>query len=76
MSSKHDLEVIKGAIFLSCSLTSIFSVAVIVMDSGQWIELPHVKNGIKPSDHEFAHTNSGTYLEEGPTVEEPLNQVR
>lgn len=57
-------------------MTIVFSIAVIVTDSGRWVDLPHVKNGIKPSEHEFAQTNTGTYLEEGPTVEEPLNQVR
>ena len=53
-----------------------FSFCVIVMDSGRWIDLPHVKNGIKPSDHQLAQINTGSYLEEGPTVKEPLNQVR
>ena len=80
LSLKHDLEVIKEAIFLSCPLTSTFSVAVfflfVIMDSGKWIDLPHVKNGLKPSDHELANTNCGTYLMEGPTVEDPLYQVR
>ncbi|XP_078379812.1 hemicentin-1-like isoform X12 [Oculina patagonica] len=43
-------------------------------DTGRWIDLPHVKNGFKPSENELALTNSGAYLEEGPTVEEPLHQ--
>ena len=76
LSSKHVLDVMKGAIILFSPLTNvIFSVVVIVMDSGQWINLPHPKNGIKPSEHEFAQTNIATDLEEGPTVEEPLHQV-
>ena len=80
LSLKHDVEVIKWTILLSYPLSSTFSIAVVflfvVTDSGQWIHLPHVKYGLKPSDHEFAHTHGGTYLMEGPTVEEPLYQVR
>lgn len=71
---------IKGTILLSCPLTSTFCVAVFFLfvgaDSGQWIDLPHVKNELEPSEHELGHTNCVTYLMEGPTAEEPLYQVR
>lgn len=61
--------------FQACYPLSCFSVFVVVTDSGQWIDLPHVKNGLKPSENELGLANSGAYLEEGPTVEEFPYQV-
>ena len=49
---------------------------VVVIDSGRWIDLPHIKNGgIKPAGVENGQTNLALYVEEGPSTNELLYQV-